>query len=322
MLGHIKSFVSLAMYKCTRIVRGGGDKSMFAAKRRVIHPLVPDPVSSAKIISSAFTTDPLKESNQIQWRSGGALMNEMLKIPNRLEGARTRRQIEDIKDEDFKSIIEFVQGADYDQIITGRRFQKTYDQLTTNDDIFVWLCYVSMAVLNPGDVRSRLMHQHLTALADAVIKAELPLRTAFRFYVHCVRSPAYRAVAARQSSTGAEPRVAGLCAAAEALKQAGMCKRPLTAHYQLFQRVTERSEAFTPWAFPPLHQFEEQVSLERSLRFFTPQVERAKKARRKSLIAHYKVRVGPRIYWKPPTWNEAKKWPGPTYHPNPGVMPD
>lgn len=49
-----------------------------------------------------------------------------------------------------------------------------------------------MSVLNPGDMRSRLIYYHLKALAQAVVEGTMTQRTAFRFYESAIRSPAYR----------------------------------------------------------------------------------------------------------------------------------
>lgn len=304
---------------------GGGDKSMFASKRRVIYPYYANPFIGGSMLNVAFTTDAMKESRKIKFFSSNDAMKEVLDTPERLEGARSRAMIEQQGgDKDFDHLVEFVQGADFDKMITGRRFKAAYDQLTEKDDVFIWLCMVSMAVLNPGDMRSRLLYRHLEALVQAVAAGEMPQRTAFRFYESVIRSPAYRALAARQTEGGATTRLAGICAAADILRKLNVCKRPMTSYFELYQRISERSEAMTPWGFPPLFQFEERLALEPRLRFFARQdaLDLEKKRTRRLHIAAHRVRSGPRIYWMPPNWRTSRRWAGPWYNPNPGLMPD
>jgi hypothetical protein len=311
------------MFRKTLSRFGGGDKTAFASARRVIIPIAPDPVAHGPLLRHSFTTDPLQESRKPTFHTSGKLKDETVRVPLRLEGARSRAVIESMGDKEFSDLVDFIQGATYDQMITGRRFKKVYESMTDNDHVFVWLCMVAMAVLNPGDVRSRLMYRHLEALATAVVNGELSTRTAFRFYETAVRSPAYREVAKRQLNSGAATRLPGICAAAEVMKNIGGTRRPLTSYYQLFQRITERSEALTPWGFPPLFQFEEQMQLEQRLRFFARKDGDTleNRRRKKSLVAHYKVYKN-RIFWVPPTWVSNTKWAGPWYQKNPGVMPD
>ncbi|CAC9438845.1 conserved hypothetical protein [Leishmania major strain Friedlin] len=299
------------------------DKSMFAAKRRVIVPIQPTPGYPAHFIKASFTTDPLKEKQKARFSSGGDAMREVQDIPKRLEGQRSRAELTSRGDEDFAALIEFIQGASYDQLISGRRFRKIYEKLSENDDMFVWLCHTAMAVLNPGDMRSRLMHNHLKALAEAVASGEMTQRTAFRFFESAVRSPAYREIAARQLETGAATRLAGLAAAADVMREMGLTRRPMSSYFELYQRIVERSEAMTPWGFPPLFQFEERLALEPRLKFFSragqQQLERR---RRGSIFSPHTILQGRRIFWIPPTWNRAGRFIGPHINLYPGLTPD
>lgn len=302
----------------------GGDKASFAAKRRVIHPIFQNPMLTSGMLNAAFTTDPMKESRKIKFHSAAQAMKEVLDAPERLEGGRSRAAIDRTSDVDFDRLVEFISGANADGLITGRRFKAAYEQLTESDDVFVWLCMVAMAVLNPGDMQSRLIYRHLEALVQAVASGEMQPRTAFRFYESAVRSPAFRAIAQRQTEAGATTRLAGICAAADALRRLGVCKRPMTSYFELYQRITERSEANTPWGFPPLLQFEHRLGLESRLGFFARQdaLELTKRRTRKVHIAKHRTRSGPRIFWMPPTWKSSKRWAGPWYNPNGGIMPD
>lgn len=303
---------------------GGGDKSSFAAKRRVIHPITTGPTVSRDILKYAFTTDAMKENRDVQVYSGGEMMREALQTPARLEGERSRALIAAQNDPDFESLIDFVRGARHDDMITGRRFQKLYESLTVNDDLIMWLCMTAMAVLNPGDVRSRLIYRHLEALVQAVAAEEMQPRTAFRFFEAAVRSPAYRELAARQLETGASTRLAGICSAAETMRKMGVTRRPMTAYFELYRRITERSEAMTPWAFPPLFQFEERLALDKRLQFFgRPQAEAL---RRGSLQNRVNSKFGRlarnRVYWIPPSWKSSKTWVGNNHVRYPGVIAD
>lgn len=300
------------------------DKSMFAKQRRVIQPIVGNPSVPNQFIKAAHTTDPLKESRNLKFASGGDVKRETLDIPQPLEGAQSRKQIESQGDREFNALIDFVSGAQFDNMITGRRFKKAYEALTENDDIFVWLCMTSMAVLNPGDVRSRHIYRHLEALVQAVTSNEMTMRTAFRFYESAIRSPAYREIAARQTENGAATRLAGICAAADAMRKLGICRRPMTAYFELYQRIVERSEAMTPWGFPPLFQFEERLSLEPRLKFFTREERRQqrRKVRRGALLSKQTRLFGPKILWIPPTWRTSKNYLGAHYVHNPGLISD
>ena len=219
---------------------GGGDKSMFAKKRVVLTPMNTTPLSPSRYVKAAYTTDPLKESRSMQFASSGPMMKEVLDIPRRLEGEKSRAAIEELRDEEFDALVDFVTGARFDQMVTGRRFRAVYDKLSNNVDVFLWLCMTSMAVLNPGDMRSRLMYRHFEALLQAVATGEMTMRTAFRFFESAIRSPAFREIAQRQLETGASSRIAGLCAAADALKRLGFCRRPMSAYFELYQRISER----------------------------------------------------------------------------------
>ncbi|RNF07727.1 hypothetical protein TraAM80_03173 [Trypanosoma rangeli] len=308
------------MMRCSCILR---DKSMFAAKRRVIVPIHPTPNFPAHFIKASFTTDPLKEKQKARFSSGGEAMREVQMIPKNLEGERSRRELMSRGDSEFEALIEFIQGASYDQLISGRRFKKVYDKLSENDDMFVWLCHTAMSVLNPGDVRSRLVYNHLRTLAEAVANGEMTLRTAFRFYESAVRSPAYREIAKRQLENGAATRLAGISAAAEVMRRMGLTRRPMASYFELYQRIVERSEAMTPWGFPPLFQFEERLSLEPRLKFFSRASQQALERRRRgNIMSAYTTLQGRRIFWIPPTWNRAGRFLGPHVTLYPGMTPD
>lgn len=299
------------------------DKSMFAAKRRVIVPIQPTPGFPSHLIKAAFTTDPLKEKQKARFSSGGEAMREVQDIPKNLTGARSRTELATRGDTEFEALIEFVKGASYDQMISGRRFKKIYDKLSENDDMFVWLCHTAMAVLNPGDVRSRLVYNHLKALAEAVASGEMTQRTAFRFYEAAVRSPAYREIASRQLEGGAATRLAGISAAADVMRQMGLTRRPMSSYFELYQRIVERSEAMTPWGFPPLFQFEERLSLEPRLKFFSRAAQQQLERRRKGTVfSPHVILQGRRIFWIPPTWNRAGRFMGPHVNLYPGITPD
>lgn len=298
------------------------DKSMFAAKRRVIVPIQPTPNYSQQMIRASFTTDPLKEKQKARFTSGGDAMREVLEVPKNLEGERSRKEVASQGDAEFEALVEFIKGASHEKLISGRRFRKVYEKLSENDDIFIWLCHVAMSVLNPGDVRSRLMYHHLKALATAVASNEMSQRTAFRFYESAVRSPAYREIAKRQMENGAATRLAGICAAADTMRKMGLTRRPMSSYFELYQRITERSEAMTPWGFPPLLQFEERLQLEPRLRFFSRAAHEQLERRRKgSMTAPLNV-LQRRIFWVPPTWATTSKFISPTFQLYPGVVPD
>eukprot|EP00758_Cryptobia_borreli_P007957 Tbor_TRINITY_DN5346_c3_g2::TRINITY_DN5346_c3_g2_i1::g.4189::m.4189 len=280
------------------------DKSMFAAKRRVILPIHPNPSAHQSAIKAATTTDPLKISIKPKFASGYEAANEVIGSEGMLKGERGRRELEGRGDEEFNTLVEFVKGANNDQMISARRFNMAYEAFTRNDDVFVWLCHVAMSVLNPGDVRSRLIYRHLEALVKAVASGEMSKRTAFRFYESAIRSPAYRQIAARQLETGASTRIAGISAAADVMSKTGICRRPMTAYFELFQRITERSEANTPWGFPPLLQFEEKIQLPQRLKFFSRDNKMVLNRRRKALVtAGMTKKQGARHFWIPPVWN-------------------
>lgn len=308
------------MWKCTYFAL---DKSMFAAKRRVIVPIPPTPNFPAHFIRAAFTTDPLKEKQKARFSSGGDAMREVQDVPKNLEGERSRAALSFREDAAFAALIEFIQGASYDQLISGRRFQKVYDQLSENDDMFVWLCHTAMAVLNPGDVRSRLVYNHLKYLAEAVAAGEMTMRTAFRFYESAVRSPAYREIVARQLECGASSRIAGISAAADVMREMGLTRRPMSSYFELYQRIVERSEAMTPWGFPPLYQFEERLSLEPRLKFFSRgSQQQLERRRRGNIFSPHTILQGRRIFWIPPTWNRSGRYIGPHVNMYPGMVPD
>lgn len=250
-------------------------------------------------------------------------MREVQDIPKNLEGERSRADLAARGDVEFEALLEFIQGASYDQLISGRRFKKVYDRLSENDDMFVWLCHTAMAVLNPGDVRSRLVYNHLKTLAEAVASGEMTQRTAFRFYESAVRSPAYREIAARQLESGAATRLAGISAAADVMRQMGLTRRPMSSYFELYQRIVERSEAMTPWGFPPLFQFEERLSLEPRLKFFSRAAQQQLERRRRGTVfSPHTILQNRRIFWIPPTWNRAGRFMGPHVNLYPGLTPD
>lgn len=286
-----------------RFTRMALDKSMFAAKRRVILPIHANPVSSAGMVKASYTTDALKLSIAPRFTSDGEAMREVTGAEQNLEGERSRRMLDARGDPEFSALTKFVSGAAVDSMISGGDYRRAYDALTSNDDVFIWLCHVAMSVLNPGDVRSRLMYRHLEALVKAVTSGEMSQRTAYRFYESAIRSPAYRQIADRQLETGAATRIAGICAAAEVMRKSGVCRRPMTSYFELFKRITERSEANTPWGFPPLLQFEERLQLPTRLQFFGRGGAAANRKRSKGKVTNSLTRLqGPRRFWLPPTW--------------------
>lgn len=300
---------------------GGGDKSSFAAKRQVIHPILSSPATPGHMIGGAFTTDALKLSKNVTFTSGGEVMRDALELPKRLEGVKSRREAMAAPDNEFAALVEFVRGASHDQIISGRRFQAAYDALTEKDEVVTWLCMTAMAILNPGDVRSRLIYRHLECLVQAVGSGEMTPRVAFRFYESAIRSPAYREIASRQLETGASTRVAGLCAAAETMRTLGISRRPMASYFELFHRITERSEAMTPWGFPPLFQFEERLALERRLRpFAREKYDHAGRDKRPRSIRARHSRA--KRFWIPLSWKTARKWVGNNHRVYPGLMTD
>lgn len=298
------------------------DKSMFAAKRRVIVPIQPTPNFPSSFIKASFTTDPLKEKQKVRFSSGGEAMREVQDIPKNLEGEQSRKELANRGDAEFSALVEFIQGASYDQLISGRRFQKAYDALSENDDMFIWLCHVAMSVLNPGDVRSRLLYQHLKALANAVASGEMTQRTAFRFYESAIRSPAYREIAKQQLENGAATRLAGITAAADTMRKMGLTRRPMASYFELFQRITERSEAMNPWGFPPLLQFEERLSLEPRLKFFSRSAGQVLERRRRGGLMTKHTKYNRRIFWVPPTWARCGRFISPHFQLYPGMVTD
>ena len=300
------------MLNCSRRLLGGGDKSSFAAKRRVLHPIYQNPAAPASIIRKAYTTNAMKESRKIEF--GGSAVESM----QRLEGERSRKEIAKGGDKEFDAFVAFLRGAEADQMISAKRFEEVYDALSEKDETFIWLCMTSMAILNPGDVRSRLIYRHLEALAQAVAAGEMSQRTAFRFYESAVRSPAFRELSKRQLERGNSTRLAGLVAAADIMKKEGISRRPMSSYFELFQRISERSEALAPWGFPPLFQFENQIQLEPRLRFFRrPLPEDAKTAKGTAPAIGSK-----RIFALPPNWRFMRRYAGPWWSQHTGVIPD
>lgn len=302
------------MFRHTARRFGGGDKSSFALKRRVIHPIYASPTAPMGMLKWTHTTDPMKISRKLVFRTTG----EDRSVIDRLEGEQTRKEIMKSKDKDFDAFIEFLSGAGADSRISAKRFEQVYETLQENDETFIWLCMTSMAILNPGDVRSRLIYRHLEALLQAVASGEMTQRTAFRFYESAIRSPAYREIAKRQLERGASTRLPGLVAAAEIAQKQNLSRRPMSSYFELFQRITERSEALAPWGFPPLFQFEERLQLEPRLRFFKnalPLPERKPRMTTSPISSA-------RIFWLPPSWVQCRRWAGPGWSHFDGVIPD
>jgi len=298
--------------RASRLLRGGGDKSSFAAKRRVLHPIHQSPAMPQQAIKFGYTNDPMKESTKIVF--GGVPAEDSY----RLEGEKSRKAVMTSKDKEFLALVEFLSGASAEKMISARRFEEAYDAMSEKDETIIWLCHSTMAILNPGDLRSRLIYRHLTALVEAVHAGEMTQRTAFRFYEAAVRSPAFREIAKRQLERGGSTRLAGLVAAAEIAREQGISRRPMTPYFELFQRITERSEALAPWGFPPLFQFEERMQLEPRLRFFARPLPQADK--RKRGTGHV---ISPkRMFWFPPNWFMQRKYAGPWFPQHAGVVPD
>ena len=86
------------------------DKSMFADKRRVIHPVYQTPSAPSSYLKHAFTTDPMKESATLQFFSSGTEKRDVLDAPSRLEGAKSRAAIERGRDPEFDALVEFVRA--------------------------------------------------------------------------------------------------------------------------------------------------------------------------------------------------------------------
>jgi hypothetical protein len=108
------------------------------------------------------------------------------------------------------------------------------------------------------------------------------------------------------------------------MKRLGLCRRPMSAYFELYQRIVERSEANTPWGFPPLFQFEERLGLEKRLKFFSREDKQLRTARTASSLHFSKARnfLKHRIYWIPLSWKTNRRWTGNHYRPPVGVVPD
>ena len=297
---------------------------MFAAKRRKIFPLPPTPVFPPGLLKNVHSTDPLKQK-QYKYITAGQAAQEQMDLPPRLEGKFSKLKFETAEDAQFNAFKDFVQGRRYGDILSARKFQKFYDLCSAQDDVIVWLCMTAMAVLNPGDMQSRLLYQHLSALMKAVALQEMHPRSAFYFYENVIKSPAFLKLAELQTESGARTRLLGICAGAEAMKELGLCRRPMQPYFELYQRISERSEFFTPWGFPPLYQFDERLQLLDRLRPFSRSYHLKNEARRrryKGLHGTWKRYYSHRIYWMPPLYIHTRNWMGPFYTFFRGIIPD
>lgn len=308
--------------------RGGGSKSVFSQKRRKIHPLYNSPLVSQSNIKYIHTTDPMQISHKAKFYSGGELAETIAgggkAKAQRLENARTRAKIEKQGDTDFEAFTNFIEGKRFNNQVSGRRFQAFYDKVARQDDVVVWLCMTAMAVLNPGDLQSRLLYRHLHALTHAVASGDMEARTAFYFYENAIKSPAYRVAAQRQLLHGNGARLVGICAGAETLKNLNVCRRGMQPYYELYQRITERSEVFTPWGFPPLYQFEEKMGIFERLRPFSRVFSQQTTARRARVTNKHGFRkyYSHKIVWVAPTWRNSKNYMGNNYSYFKNIVPD
>eukprot|EP00760_Papus_ankaliazontas_P023131 PhM_4_TR1944/c0_g1_i1/m.91900 len=306
-------------------MRRGGGKAMFAQKRRKIWPISPTPVHSQSLLKHVHTTDPLRESRKIKYGTAGKDAQDQLDLPERLEGRRSKENMEKSATDEFDNLVSFIHGKRFDGSLRGSFFQRFYDMMQRQDDVIMWLCMVSMSVLNPGDMQSRLLYQHLQALTNAVASGEMNPRQAFKFYENAVRSPAYRVAAQRQTLHGNSTRLVGICAAAESLREMNVCRRSMQPYFELYQRITERSEVFTPWGFPPLYQFEERMQVLERLRPFTRagmQNMSLSRKKKRGLHGKYLKYFTRRIVWIPPTWAQSRTWMGPRFSHFRGIVPD
>ena len=102
-----------------------------------------------------------------------------------------------------------------------------------------------------------------------------------------------------------------------------VCRRSMQPYFELYQRITERSEVFTPWGFPPLYQFEERLMLLERLRPFARNYaasltnKRLKKTMRGAFLKYYSHRIR-----CPPTYKSSKNYMGNNASYFTGVIPD
>ena len=297
---------------------------MFAAKRAKIFPVHPNPTYPQSIIRVTHTTDPLKIRGQNKYVQGGNQSATTSALYQRMDNSFSKRNIEKAKDPEFAAFADFLEGRRFGDILSGRKYQKFYDLCADQDDVIVWLCMTAMSVLNPGDMRSRLLYQHLKALLKAVANREMHPRTAFTFYENVVRGPAFRELAQTQLNHSQPHRLLGICAGAQLLKESNLCTRPMQGYFELYKRISERSEFFTPWGFPPLYQFEERLQLLQRLRPFNraarQKAEMAKRSKRVS--AKFRRYYGGSIMWIPPLWKHTRTWMGPQYRFFRSIIPD
>ena len=297
---------------------------MFAAKRRKVHPIPCAPIFTPGLLRVGHSKNPLQQK-QNKYVAGGQAAQEQTDTPPRLEGKVSKIKFESEEDAQFHAFTDFIEGRRLGDILSARKFQKFYDTCAAQDEVIVWLCMTAMAVLNPGDMQSRLLYQHLSALMKAVALKEMHPRTAFYFYENAIKSPAFRQFSERQLENGARTRLLGICAAADAMREANLCRRPMQPYFELYQRISERSEFFTPWGFPPLYQFDDRLQLMQRLRPFS-RVHRMRSeiARRKIKDMHgtWRKYFSHRIFWIPPLYIFTRTWQGPFYTFFKGVIPD
>ncbi|KNH03662.1 hypothetical protein XU18_5002 [Perkinsela sp. CCAP 1560/4] len=299
-------------------------KSMFAAKRAKIFPIPSNPTVGANLIRMIHSTDPLKQKAQHKYIATGQEAARQSNVPPRLDNRFSKRTIEKASDPEFVAFAEFLEGRRFGDILSARKYQHFYDLCSNQDDVIVWLCMSAMSVLNPGDLRSRVLYQHLKALLKAVANREMHPRTAFYFYENVVRGPAFRELAQTQLNHGQPSRLLGICAGAHLLKETNLCSRPMQGYFELYKRISERSEFFTPWGFPPLYQFEERLQLLNRLRPFNRAARQKSEQKKKTKLvsAKFKKYYGGTIMWLPPLWRQARTWMGPFYRFFKSVVPD
>ena len=299
-------------------------KTMFAAKRAMIFPYPSNPTISQNLIRMTHSTDPLKQKAQYKYVANGPAASSQSNMPPRLDNRFSKRAFERAGDPEFSALTDFLDGRRFGDILSARKYQKFYDLCADQDDVIVWLCMSAMSVLNPGDMRSRVLYQHLKALLKAVANREMHPRTAFCFYENVVRGPAFRELAQTQLNHGQPSRLLGICAGAQLLKDTNLCSRPMQGYFELYKRISERSEFFTPWGFPPLYQFEERLQLLHRLRPFNraarQKTEVAKRTKR--VNAKFRKYYGGTIMWLPPLWRHTRTWMGPYYRFFRSIVPD
>eukprot|EP00759_Apiculatamorpha_spiralis_P031565 PhF_6_TR33456/c0_g1_i1/m.48801 len=298
-------------------------KAMFSQKRAKIHPMYGNPLLTQQLINKAYTTDPMKATSRLKtYVEYGKPDTDA----PRLEGIRSKEKIEKQADKSFDLLGKFLEGKRYDRLSSARQLQRFCDTMVAQDTVIVWLCMSAMAVLNPGNLHNRVLYQHLKSLVKAVATEQMHPRTAFYFYENAIKSPAFRTAATQTHLMGgASTRLAGICAGAEALKELNVCARPMQPYFELYQRIAERSELFTPWGFPPLYQFEERLEMMQRLRPFSRSnigsVQNQRK-KRKGLAGTFLKYYANRVVWMPPSISMTRNYQGnflPFFR---GVIPD